>query len=254
MHKSGVLIHVHHLETAGWQELLWGDPASGAFGSLPTLLWLLLTRPEGEHIDTIILGCGPSQRDGLSEGAYTKRCMLKYARLARQFSRLKPLLDILEPSQAARLQLQLENIVVTPQIRNTREEIAAAAAIFKEQGVTTAYEISSASHAPRCMQIVATHRAAGILPPSLLWLSIPTDICFSGSVPDDTIIVEPPHRGDDPQAASQHSMSQALKPSVYMPADLQQELIGLIYGFTHDNIEHAGKGRLATTDDAVTKA
>lgn len=237
-------MHVHHLQTAGWQQLLWGEPERGLFGSLPTLLWLLLTRPATEQVDTIVIGCGPSQRDGLSEGAYTKRCIVEYARIARQFDRLRPLLDALEPSQAARLQLQLENIIITPQVRNTREEIAAATAIFAKQGILTVYEISSASHAPRCIQTVAIQRAAGVVPSSQLWLTVPTEICFAGSEPADTIVVEPPHRGDDPQASGLHTMSQALKPSVYMPADVQQELIEQVYRFTHANIKYADQGRL----------
>jgi hypothetical protein len=232
MHNSGILIHAHHLETPGWQDLLWGDPATDTFGSLAALVHLLLTAPDRDQITTILVGCGPSHKNGLSEGAYTKQCMLsRFGRLA-DFPRLRPLIQALTPLQHRALRTKLEQMVVMPEVRRTRDEISTAAVFFAEHKAAIIYEISGASHAPRCIQVQAMARAAGLIPASQLWLLIATQACFSGASPDDTIVIEPPHRGDDALANHHHTMSEALKPYLYMPPVLKQELIDTVYNFT----------------------
>jgi hypothetical protein len=231
MHNSGILIHVHHLETAGWDDLLWGDPDTDQFGSLATVVYLLLTAPDAAHISTIIIGCGPSRKNGLSEAAYTKQAMLARFDQLSEFPRLKPLLEALSPEQMQALRAKLEAIILTAKLRNTTDEIRIGADMFANYDVTTVYEICAASHAPRCVQTQAVARANGIIPPSQLWMVVATDMCFVGTVPDDTVILEPAHRGDDPVLDARHTLPKALKPVVRMPADIKEDLAELITDF-----------------------
>lgn len=241
MTQTGILIHVHHLETVGWEELVWGDPINDRFGSLAMLVYLLLTAPPQAPVSTIVMGCGPSFREGLSEFEYTKRFMLDHLDQLTQFPRLRPLLEALSVEDKNRLRSQIEGVLSTDPIRGTTEEVRTAAAIFKEHDAGTIYEVSSASHAPRCMQIQAKARAEGAIPASQLWFLTPTEMCFWGAKPDDTVVFEPPHRGDDLRAHGKHTLSQALKPAIYMSYELQQQLTDLVYDFTLQHIEHANE-------------
>jgi hypothetical protein len=235
MHNSGILIHVHHLETAGWEDLLFGNPENDQFGSLATVVYLLLTAPDTAHLSTIIIGCGPSTRDNMSEAAYTKHTMLQHFDRLDEFPRLKPLLDALTPVERTNLRAKLENILLTPLLKNTADEVRMGAQMFTDHNVTSVYEICAASHAPRCAQLQANARANGLIPSSQLWMIVPTQMCFVDTVPDDTVVLEPAHRGDDPVLESEYTLPKALKPVVRMPADVKEELAEMITQFIADH-------------------
>jgi len=224
MGKNGILVHVHHLGTKGWEELLWGDPTTDRFGSLATVALLLLTESADNPIGPIVIGCGPSEREGLSEAAYTIQTMVQYVDRLHEFPRLAPLLKALSPQQFDAIRTRIAGIIPTPVLRNTHAEVRTGSALLAEHGATTIYEVCAASHAPRCIQTVAQARYDGDIPHDQLWLTVATDMCFDGAVPDDTIILEPSHRGDD----NPHSLPHTLKPVIRMPADRKEELASLI--------------------------
>lgn len=227
MRSTGILIHVHHLGTADWEGLLWGNPATDSFGSLATVVYVLLTAPNAQHINTIIVGCGPSGRNDMTEAEYTIHQMVAYFDRLSEFKRLRPLLAALTPQQHDQLREKIKHIIPTPQLRNTAAEVRISASMFAERGITTIYEVCSASHAPRCIQTVAQARAEGAVPREQLWLTVATDTCFAGAMPDDTIVLEPPHRGDD----GTHNLPKALKPVVRMPATVKEQLADVVADF-----------------------
>jgi hypothetical protein len=167
----------------------------------------------------------------MSEAAYTKHAMLYYFDRLGEFPRLKPLLDVLTPTEQTHLRAKLENILLAPLLKNTADEVRVGAQMFTDRNVTNVYEICAASHAPRCAQIQANARANGLIPPSQLWMIVPTQMCFIGSAPDDTVILEPAHRGDDPVLESKYTLPKAIKPVVHMPASIKEELAEMITEF-----------------------
>jgi hypothetical protein len=229
--KTGILMHVYHLETLEWEHLMWGEPDKDRLGSAPALVWLLLTEPADDPITAITIGCGPSTRDGLNEAAYTKRFMLeRFDELAR-FPRLKPLLAALSPADRTVLKQRLEAIICLPLIRGTKEEIPAAADVLAGHQVDKVIQLCSASHAPRCIQLQAMSRLQGDIPAAQQWFVMPSDMCFTEATPDMTVVIEPPHRGDYALTHERPSLAELLKPTLYMPDDDKRALIALVKDF-----------------------
>ncbi|HEY5138550.1 MAG TPA: hypothetical protein VIJ25_04445, partial [Methylococcales bacterium] len=61
-----------------------------------------------------------------------------------------------------------------------------------------------------------------------------SDICFAGATPEDVVVIEPPHRGDDPMRAVRPTLAHAIKPYFgYSTAD-KTRLISRIVQETSD--------------------
>ncbi|HEU4715618.1 MAG TPA: hypothetical protein VFS14_02195, partial [Candidatus Saccharimonadales bacterium] len=161
MTKIGILVHCRHLETVAWEDLVFGVPNKDKLGDLATLVRVLLTLEPTEEPAAIVIGCGPSWKDGLDEGHYTKQFLLDNFDRLHEFPRLKPLLDSLSESELSALRQAFENIIVTREIKNTVAEIETAAGIFAEKGIRKVMQIAAASHAPRCIKEQAVARSHG---------------------------------------------------------------------------------------------
>ena len=229
--KTGALVHVYHLETVGWEDLMWGVPDEDRLGSLPMLVWLLLTEPADTPITTVTIGCGPSVKAGLSESEYSKKFLLdRFDRLS-EFPRLAPLLKQLSHQERMALRERLKAIMPMEEIRGTIEEVAAAARMFSETKADRDIQIAAATHAPRCLQQQAMARLKGLIPSHQQWFVMPTDMCFLGTVPDETVVIEPPHRADRALTHARPTLAELLKPTVYMPDDDKRALIALVKDF-----------------------
>lgn len=215
MTKTGVLVHVRHPETIGWTKLVWGVPAEDRLGDLLKLTELLLREAPTEPVEAIVMGTTSATKNGLLEGEYTKKYLLDHFDELWQFDRLKKLLNKLSKDQISKLKDRFASIIVTPIVKNTKEEIQEASRIFKEHDVRKVIQVSAASHGPRCIQLQAAARADGLIAADQLWFVAVTDMCFQDSSPGDTMIIEVPHRGDDPLTQFSPTLPQALKPFYY---------------------------------------
>lgn len=238
MTKVGILVHVYHLGALDWDKLMFGDPENDAMGSFATLAEVVLRRMPHDEITSIVLGSTDMQKDGLSHGEYAKQYMLsRYDELAK-FSRLGPLLHRLTDEELHRFHDLLENIEITPTIKNTAGEISAAVKIFADAGVEEAIHIASLSHAPRCIQLQSAARADGTIPPGQLWLLRASDAPYADADPFSTLIFEAPHRDDDPMLGFEPKMVDVMRPYQYaLSPENKQQLIQHIDEFMQEHID-----------------
>lgn len=226
--KSGVLVHVYYLE-AGWEALVWGDPAKGIMGTLPKLVQLMLSESPEEPITDIVMYTGPSRRDGLNEGEYGKKFLLDRFEQLSQFPQLKSQLALLTDAQRHNLSDKLAKAIHTKeQLVNSADEVVNAAKFFHELGITKVFQIAAASHAPRCIQLQTIVRFKGLIPPEQFWFTIAADTTYANTTPSDVVVAEPPHRGDDPALGIHPSITDILKQYYSLPYEARQPFLRAI--------------------------
>lgn len=213
--KVGVLVHARHPNAIAWEELVWGVPAEDRLGDLPKVVELLLQEMPQKPITHIVTGSTLTVKEGLLDGEYTKKFLLDHFDNLQEFPRLKALMQDLSDSDLARLRKRLEGVIVTKPLKNTADEIEHSAMIFSKQDIREVIQVTSASHGPRCIQLQATARAEGKIPQNQQWFVVISDMCFGDSKPKDTLIIETPHRGDDPMLDFRPTLSESLQPYFY---------------------------------------
>lgn len=225
MIKTGVLMHVYYLQS-GWEELVWGQPEQGLMGTLPKLVQLLLIEDTNEPITDILMYTGPSRKDGLNEGEYSKKYLLDHFDQLKNFPQLQPLLENLTEEQLSGLKKQLDDHIHTKeQLVNSADEVVNAARYFEEHGIKKVYQLAVASHAPRCIQLQALVRYRHQIPSDQFWYTIVADTTFAGTAPNDVIVAEPPHRGDDPAFGIHPSITDLLKRYYGLPNEARQPFL-----------------------------
>lgn len=207
--KTGILLHVYHLEVLGWEALVWGDPALDQLGTLTKFVDCLLDIPASDEVFSIIYS-GPSQKDGMAEGVYARQFLLDHIDHLGDFPRLRHKLERLSTEEHRIVMERVRGLVAGPVIKNTRAELENGAVYFAERGVQRVLQIAAASHAPRCVKLQAVVRAAGLIPQDQQWFLVPSETCFNGGEPSDVVILEPPHRADDPVLGIHPSLPQTL--------------------------------------------
>lgn len=225
MIKAGILMHGRHLQTIGWERLVWGVPVEDSLGSLPKVVELLLNESAETPYSTIVFGCGPSVHDGLSEGAYTKKYLLDHLHELRAFPRFAHL----NSAALNDLRARLQDVIVTEAFIRSVDEIAIAAQLFSEHEVTQVTQVTAASHAPRCQQLQSAARAVGHIPKGQQWALVADDRFYEGADAFSTVIFEPPHRADDPMLSVTPSISEALRGYHYgLSAEQKETLITMV--------------------------
>ncbi len=234
--KVGVLVHARHPNTMNWDELVWGVAAEDRHGDLTKLVELVLREVPQKPITYIVTGSTETIKDGLLDGEYTKKYLLDHFDQLKDFPRLNALMRPLSAMAQATLRKRLENMIVTAPLKNTAEEIVHSARLFSEHDVNEVIQITSASHGPRCIQLQATARAENNIPASQQWFVLMSDMCFGASTPKDTLIIETPHRGDDPMLHFKPTLSEALQPYFYqLPTKDKKTLNKLILDFMNQH-------------------
>jgi hypothetical protein len=230
MTRIGILLHVYHLEALGWERLVWGDPTTDELGTGTKLIDCLLDIPPSDTV-TIIIYSGPSQKDGLTEGAYTKKFLLDRLASVQDFPRLGAKLAALPEGGYEQFVQRMQMMNLGPVIKNTAAELEYAAELF--QDCSKVFQIASASHAPRCLLAQITTRQNGNIPKNQPWYIVPSDICFSGTTASDVVILEPPHRGDDPMLGITPKLVDVIKPYFALPPDEKKQFIqNIVYSNT----------------------
>ncbi len=195
--KTGILLHVYHLDTTGWEELVWGRPEQNELGTAAKFAECLLDIPVGHEVSSIIY-CGPSEKDGLTEAAFAKKYLLHRIDDLAAFPRLKRKIDRLSSVEYETFVGRLHDLVVGPLIKNTTEELNAAATYFADKQVDVVIQIAAATHAPRCLREQISARYHGLVDKNQQWFVAASDVNYEGVDPDDVVIAEPMHRHDNP--------------------------------------------------------
>lgn len=231
MIRNGILLHVYHLEAKGWEGLVWGNPDSDMFGTLTQFAYTLLGIPANEHVSSVIYS-GPSSMGGYSEGEYTKRFLLERMNELSNFPSLKKIMSQLPAEEHEVFRQRIQDLVVGPIIKNTLDEVSHAALFFNgDNSVDRVYQIAAASHAPRCLQNQLIVRRSNGIPTHQPWYVVASDMGFSATEPDDLVILEPPHRGDDPMLHHSPALAHVVKPYFTLETKDKQQLIKTIQDF-----------------------
>ncbi|PLS81786.1 hypothetical protein CYG49_01430 [Candidatus Saccharibacteria bacterium] len=235
MAKVGILLHVYHLEAPGWEEFVWGDPKEDRLGPLPLFAKTLLAIPAETEVVSVIYS-GPSRRDGLTEGAYTRRFLIDNVSRLQEFPRLRKQLEDVEPQQYDLFLQRLNSLEAKEVITNTLDEVTHAASYFNEQTVTEVVQISVASHAPRCLLNQLVVREQGLIPRDQQWHIMPSETFYSGTSVSDIVVLEPSHRGDDPMTGFSPTLASAIKPYFGLAGDDKKQLIKVVRDFLENKV------------------
>jgi len=187
--KIGILVHGRHLQAKNWADLEWGIPPT-KMGVLPTMARLIL-KIGIEKIGLIVFGTGASEKDGLKEAEYTKRYFLNKLIYLLEFDFF---INHPEWNYIALSDYFLNMIRPEIQSQNTLEEIRNAARLFAEANIKYVLQISCGSHISRCIR----DRLIVGVPKDQEWFAVADDMFFADSTAKDVVIIEAPHRGDDP--------------------------------------------------------
>lgn len=123
---------------------------------------VLLSLGKEDRLERIVIGHGPSRRDGLDEGEYTKKFMMNNFDRLVEFPSLRPLLEALNDEGLEHLRGSISDIVLITEIKNTRHEISGSARIFADRDVEE------------------------------------VDISYVGTTPEQVVVIDPLHRLDQP--------------------------------------------------------
>jgi hypothetical protein len=228
MIKNGILLHVYNLQTKDWVYITWGDPGADKFGTVTQLAYTLLTIPVNEQVTSIVYS-GPSMKDGLTEGQYTKQYLLDRIHELEDFPSLKRLISELSPNDYDVFVRRIQELITGPLLKNTLDEVFLAAGFFnQEPAVDKVFQISVAGHAPRCLKNQLIAREEGKIPKRQPWHVIASDTDFLGDKLDDVVIIEPPHRGDDPMVGFTPTLASAIKPYFTLGTEKKKRLIKMI--------------------------
>ncbi|MEO5949975.1 MAG: hypothetical protein ABIQ04_00850 [Candidatus Saccharimonadales bacterium] len=226
--RTGILLHVYHLGAIGWEKFVWGDPASNQLGTLTKFVDTLLDIPYDQDVKSIVFS-GPSEKEGLIEGAYTKRYLIDRLDQLRRFSTLNEKIILLSDEQYSIFLERVHALTVGPVIKNTLDEVIHAAEYFNhDTAAQHVIQIATPSHAPRCLQNQLIARRELHIPKTQLWYVAASDVCFDGTTIEDVVILEPPHRGDDPMSGFSPNLASVIKSYFKLEANHKKDLIRTI--------------------------
>ena len=190
--QVGILVHGRHVESVDWEKLVWGEPPY-RLGTLP-MTALVALEAGLENVAGIVLGTGASKKDGLLEAEYMKKFLLDHLENLSDFEKIKnhPEFDLDALSKV------LQDIICELDSQNTDQGIAYGAKILAKLGVNDVRQVTCGSHAPRCMLTALKVQEAGDIPRDQIWSCYGDDMSYAGSEVKDVVVIEPPHRGDDP--------------------------------------------------------
>jgi hypothetical protein len=224
MKKIGFLLHVYHLETTSWEEMVWGRPERDELGTATKLVECMLNVPAHEEIVSIVYS-GPSQKDGLTEGAYTKQFLVDRIGRLGEFPRLKARLGTLPAEEHDLLARRINDMVVGPVIKNTLAEVHEAAGFFAEQQADMVIQVAAATHAARCLRDQVVARYEGLIALGTPWLVAASDVNYHGVTPHDVVIAEPIHRQDNPLFGYHPSWVEVTKRYPHLTLEHKKELL-----------------------------
>ncbi|MDO8492731.1 MAG: hypothetical protein Q7S34_03775 [bacterium] len=207
--RVGVLCNGRHVGTEDWEGVVWGRPPK--MGQIPKAIQAVI---DFEAI-LLVFGTGASEKKGVKEAQVMINFMLENINKLTAFPFFQKMIE----QDILGLHNLLWSITIAETTsKNTVEEFNATMQIFKNHGVELIVDVTSPTHASRCMRdaIDATERAGVNLTPSRGVVVMPAETHYSGYSISDVVISEPPHRGDSPQSFRQfHALAKRLSPTFF---------------------------------------
>lgn len=204
MIKTVVLCHGRHVDTLGWETLVWGE--GDKIGTAPLALHLAFQKQA-----QLVFGTGASEKDGLKECAFTQKHLLDNLVAVIQFPEFVEYAAWDYVLHAMRYQQHEREALFRPVIdaayldsesTDTVSEVKNAVEFAKSLGATELIQVTSPFHAARCMSISAKLLEDGYdfgkVVPMVVSAKSSTPVCRAAT----TVILEHPHRGDDPMVSS----------------------------------------------------
>lgn len=181
--RTAILIHGHFLPLPVWEEVMWGKPKEELWGVIPKGIQLA----EREHADVIFWCSGIPVQGGrdISPNA------LEFA-----IARATELIGC-KGMTGFNVQELVQKSILDETVLNTREEIASAAVEFKKRGIERVFLVSPPKHIFRAHQAALAYQAAGHLE-NIEIFAVASDINFPNTTVEQVVIIEPPHREDQP--------------------------------------------------------
>ncbi len=220
--KSAVLIHGHHLHTMDWERIEWGNPGEGVYGNIPRGLVEALRL----EADTIILGTGASEKEGLKEGEFALKVAHERIREIPEFTQMTP------ESAAAWLE---SRVVLELTAQNTPEEIQKGAAIANAQGAQRLIQVACRTHAARALKtaLLVLHEDESIRHFLTHWYFVASDTIYDGADVDTVVVIEPPHRPDRLAVSVNETLAEVVRHMNHPRAgELNESLKRAIAAFT----------------------
>jgi hypothetical protein len=185
--KTLVLIHGLHLGAKHWEDLAWGDPATGRLGKAAKGI------AEAVKFDAsiIVFGSGASQKGGTYEAQFTYNFALEHLAVLATHIGMTP--GALKEWLNSRVRMDVNS-------QNTRDEVHNAFSIARENGIDRIILVSNPWHILRCMQVAFSECAKDTGSLHLLdnLYATASDPIAGEMRIDDIVIIEPPHRPDRP--------------------------------------------------------
>ncbi len=180
--KTAVLIHGCYLQAGDWENIVWGDPSVGRLGRASK--GLQVARKEGASF--IYWGTGASEKNGVKESQYTFDYAVAHCMELPEFADFNT--DNIE-------QFFISGSFIDTESQTTLQETSNAMVMCMKEGIKRLILVSSPTHIARCLQSAEIIRS-NFLFTGLEVFAVASDTCYEGSIPDDVLIVEPPHRAD----------------------------------------------------------
>ncbi len=209
MANIGILVHGRNVHAEEWETLMMGNPPE-KLGSLTRLVLEILNRGP-ENVGLIVFGTGASERDEIKEAFCMRNYLVENFDCIEEFSAIKDHPRMQTEQDIRQLTNSIKNIYCETFSKNTAEEIKNAAALFEKKGCTEIYQISCGSHMARCTQEMLKARDRGDIPTHQRWYSAPDDMAYANSEIGDVVVLEPPHRSDDPMLKADVRMTTVVR-------------------------------------------
>lgn len=198
--KTGVLVHGFHLGSQNWQEIMWGSPPY-LLGRLSKAALVALE----EEAEIIVFGTGASEMNGKIEAQF----ILDYLLDTDNFIRLSEFVDFWTISLSKAYEKIKKIAVVESCSQNTAEAIRFSGEIFAENGVERIINVTSPTHAPRCLN--ESLKFYGRPESKICPHDISIQVSDTGWAPnDDVVVLEPPSRPDDKTGESRMKIARLL--------------------------------------------
>ncbi len=180
--KTAVLIHGCYLQAENWENIVWGGPSIGRLGRASK--GLQVARQEGANF--IYWGTGASEKNGIKESQYTFDYAVAHCMELPEFADFN--IDDIDP-------FFISGSFIDTESQTTLQETRSAMKMCMEKGIKRLILVSSPTHIARCLQSAEIVRYSGWFM-GLEVFAVASDTCYKDSIPNDVLIVEPPHRAD----------------------------------------------------------
>lgn len=217
--KTVVLVHGRHVETVGWKTLVWGDGERIGTGPLGLLIAM-------KKDAQLVFGTGASEKDGLKECAYTAAFLRSRLGSLGQFPEFAEYRHYDPYELEALFKPLLRAAHLDTDSKNTDQEVRNTVAFARSVGATEIIAVTSPGHYARCANVPALLDEKGECDFSGLGYMVQAArSSTSGYRASHTVILEHPHRGDDPMIGAPLMPHEVFPLLFKVPVEERMELL-----------------------------